>query len=495
MPLILAVIVSIGLVTTARLRQRVGCSATRLHGTNGPRWLSEWMALGVPWRTIAACVLLLTGLTTGGLPSAQTSRPLVYVVPIEGVIDLGLAPFLARTIRDAEQAGAAAVLLDINTFGGRVDAAVVMRDALLQTRLRTIAFVNPRAISAGALLALATETIVMTSGGTIGAAMPVVSGGGEPQAADEKSVSYLRKEFAATAERRGRPAEFAEAMVDVDVEIPGVVAKGKLLTLTVSEAMRHHVVEFRADTLEAALDAVGLGHADVRRASQTWAETLVRFLTNPIVASLLMTVGLLGILVEIRTPGFGVPGFVGLLSFALLFWGHWLVQLAGWEELLLVGAGTLLIGAEVFVIPGFGVAGIAGVVALVAGLGMTLVGAGATTSMVIGALGRVGISLLLALGGGLVLLRVLPHLPYGRRFVLNDNMNADLGYATAPDTDRSWLGRTGTAVSPLRPAGIAEIAGTRLDVVSDGGFIEALAVIEVTRVDGNRIVVRQRHAA
>jgi membrane-bound serine protease (ClpP class) len=115
--------------------------------------------------------------------------------------------------------------------------------------------------------------------------------------------------------------------------------------------------------------------------------------------------------------------------------------------------------------------------------------------MVIGALGRVGISLLLALGGGLVLLRVLPHLPYGRRFVLNDNMNADLGYATAPDTDRSWLGRTGTAVSPLRPAGIAEIAGTRLDVVSDGGFIEALAVIEVTRVDGNRIVVRQRHAA
>jgi membrane-bound serine protease (ClpP class) len=462
---------------------------------SGPRCLSEWMAFGFPWRVIAACVLLLTGLATGGLPSAQTSRPLVYVVPIEGVIDLGLAPFLARTIRDAEQAGAAAVLLDINTFGGRVDAAVVMRDALLRARLRTIAFVNPRAISAGALLALATETIVMTEGGTIGAAMPMLSGGGEAKPADEKSVSYLRKEFAATAERRGRPAAFAEAMVDVDVEIPGVVAKGKLLTLTASEAMSHHVVEFRADTWEAALEAVGLGGAEVRRASQTWAETLVRFLTNPIVASLLMTVGLLGIFVEIRTPGFGLPGFVGLLSFGLLFWGHWLVQLAGWEELLLVAAGTLLIGAEVFVIPGFGVAGIAGVVALLAGLGMTLVGAGATTSLVIGALGRVAMSVLLALGGGLALLRVLPHLPYGRRFVLNENMNADLGYATAPESDRSWLGRTGTAVSPLRPAGIAQIAGTRLDVVSDGGFIEALAVIEVTRVDGNRIVVRQRHVA
>ena len=110
-------------------------------------------------------------------------------------------------------------------------------------------------------------------------------------------------------------------MVDVDVEIPGVVAKGKLLTLTVSEAMRHHVVEFRADTLEAALEAVGLGHADVRRTSQTWAETLVRFLTNPIVASLLMTVGLLGILVEIRAPGFGLPGFLGLLSFGCVVLG------------------------------------------------------------------------------------------------------------------------------------------------------------------------------
>jgi membrane-bound serine protease (ClpP class) len=367
---------------------------------------------------IAACVLLLTGLAAGSLPSAQPSRSLVYVVPIDGAIDLGLAPFLARTIRDAEQAGAAAVLLDINTFGGRVDAAVVMRDALLDAPLRTIAFVNPRAISAGALLALATETIVMSSGGTIGAAMPVVGGSGEPQAADEKAVSYLRKEFAATAERRGRPAPLAEAMVDVDVEIPGVVAKGKLLTLTTSEGMRHHVVDFRADTLEAALDAVGLGAADVRRASQTWAETAVRFLTNPVVASLLMTAGLMGILVEITAPGFGLPGAVGVLSLALLFWGHWLVQLAGWEELLLIGAGALMIGAELFVIPGFGVAGIAGVVMLVAGLGMTLVGAGATTSMVLAALGRVAVSLLLALGGGLALLRVLPHLPYGRRFVL-----------------------------------------------------------------------------
>jgi membrane-bound serine protease (ClpP class) len=232
----------------------------------------------------------------------------------------------------------------------------------------------------------------------------------------------------------------------------------------------------------------------VRHARQTWAETLVRFLTNPVVSSLLMTVGLLGLLVEIRTPGFAVPGTIGLLSLGLFFWGHWIVRLAGWEELLLVSIGVLLLALEVFVLPGVTVAGIAGGIALVAGLGMTLVGAGATVSVIISALGRVALSFLLAMAGAFALLRVLPRLPLGRRLVLATGMQADLGYVSAPESDRHWLGRTGTALSPMRPAGIAEIDGARVDVVSDGGFIDAGAAIEVTRVDGNRIVVRRRAA-
>ena len=274
-----------------------------------------------------------------------------------------------------------------------------------------------------------------------------------------------------------------------------MVAKGKLLTLTTTEALEHKVAELTADTLTDALEATGLSDAEVRPATQTWAETLVRFLTNPIVSSLLMTIGMLGILVEIRTPGFAVPGTIGLLSLGLFFWGQWLVQLAGWEELLLVAAGVLLVGIEVFVIPGFGIAGIAGTVALVAGLGLALVGAGATTAIIIGALGRVAISILLALAGGLALLRVLPTLPFGRRFVLDTEMRAESGYASPPQTDRLSLGHTGTALSPLRPAGVAEIDGVRVDVVSDGSFIEAGAAIEVIRVEGNRIVVRSQNAS
>jgi len=421
---------------------------------------------------------------------ATTVAPVVFVLTIEGVIDLGLAPYVARTIREAEAAGAAAVVLDINTFGGRVDAAVAIRDSLLNSPVRTIAFINQRAISAGALIALACDTIVMTRGGTIGAAAPVTGAGtGESVPADEKSVSYVRKEFRATAEARGRPPELAEAMVDEDVAVAGIIDSGKLLTMTTSEAIAQKLADFVADTLDEALVVVDLPGATVQRVDETWAESVVRFLTHPVVSSLLMTLALLGILLEIRTPGFGAPGAIGLLCLGLFFWGHWIVQLAGWEELLLLVVGIVLIAVEVLIIPGTSVAGVAGVIALVAGLAMVLVGAGATVPVVIQALGRVALSILVAMVGTLLLMRVLPQLPFGRRLVLDTGMVAGLGWVSPPETDHQWLGRSGTASSPLRPAGIAVIEGSRVDVVSDGGFIEAGTPIVVTRVDGNRIVV------
>lgn len=443
-----------------------------------------WMRLGC---ALLACALALGRVSVHAPLEAQTRTPLVMVVTIDGVIDLGLAPYLARTLREAEAAGADAVVLDINTFGGRVDAAVAMRDTLVNTPVRTVAFVNQRAISAGALIALACNTIVMAPGATIGAAAPVT---GDAQPAGEKSVSYVRKEFRATAEIRDRPPAFAEAMVDDAVAIEGVVDAGKLLTLTASEALQHEVSEFTASDLSGALQAVGLGGAEVRRVNETWAESVVRFLTHPVISSLLMTIGLLGLIVEIRTPGFAVPGTIGLLSIGLFFWGHWIVQLAGWEELLLVGVGVALLALEVFVLPGTTVAGLAGVLALVAGLAMTVIGAGATASTIIVALGRVALAILVAMLGAFALLRALPRLPFGRRLVLQADMPATLGYVSPPEGDHTWLGRSGVARSPLRPAGIAEVDGIRLDVVSEGAFVDVGTSIEVTRVDGNRIVVR-----
>jgi len=422
--------------------------------------------------------------------------PVVYVAPIEGIIDLGLAPFVQRVLGEATDAGAAAVILDINTFGGRVDAAVLIRDALLNARVKTVAFVNKRAISAGALISLAAEKIVMADGGTIGAATPVQMGqpGAPAQPVEEKTVSYVRKEFRATAESRKRPPLIAEAMVDADVEIRGLIQKGKLLTLTTEEALKHKLADFRADTIADVLKQFDLAGAEVRRASPNWAENLVRFLTHPIVSSLLITIGMLGIILEIRTPGFGLPGGLGVASLALFFWGHWLVQLAGWEELLLVGSGLVLLVLEIFVIPGFGLAGVLGIGALLAGLSLSLIGGGATWEFILKAAGRVVFSLLLALVASLAVLRFLPRLPFGRRLILETELLAGAGGSSAPESDRMWLGKSGTALSPLRPAGIAEIEGERVDVVSDGDLIEPGVPIVVTHVDGNRIVVRRDRA-
>jgi membrane-bound serine protease (ClpP class) len=359
--------------------------------------------------------------------------------------------------------------------------------------VRTIAFVNTRAISAGALISLAAENIVMAGGGTIGAATPVQAGqpGAAAQPVEEKTVSYVRSEFRSTAESRKRPPMLAEAMVDADVAIRGVIEKGKLLTLTTDEALKYKLADARADTLEQALESLGLGGAEIRRASLNWAENVVRFLTHPVVSSLLITVAMLGIILELRTPGFGIPGGLGVASLGLFLWGHWLVQLAGWEELLLAIAGIVLLTLEVLVFPGFGIAGVLGIVALLAGLTLSMLGTGSSPEFMMLAAVRVLVALLMALLASLVLLRFLPRLPLGRQLILRAELDAGHGYASAPETDLHWLGRTGRAWSALRPAGIAEIDGQRVDVVSDGELIEAGQFIEVTRVDGNRIVVRR----
>jgi membrane-bound serine protease (ClpP class) len=454
--------------------------------------------------TASLCLLLLALASAGGVPAAPagagSGAPLieqgaaseVYVVPVEGMIDLGLAPFVRRVLAEAQDAGAAAVVLEINTFGGRVDAAVQIRDALLNSPVRTVAYVKPRAISAGALIALAAEKVAMAGGGTIGAATPVQAGAANApaQPVEEKTVSYVRKEFRSTAEHRGRPPLFAEAMVDADVVIPGVIEKGKLLTLTTTEAVEHGIADLRADSIEAALEQLGFGQPTLRRVSANWAEGLVRFLTHPFVASLLMTMALVGILVELRTPGFGFAGAIGLLSLALFFWGHGLVHLAGWEEVLLTAAGLLLVALEVFVIPGFGVTGVLGIAAILAGLVLSLTGSGASAEFIVRLGSQVVFSLLLALLASAVLLRYLPRLPLARRLVLNTGLGAGEGLDSMATTDLRWLGKRGDTVSSLRPAGIAQFGGERVDVVSEGDFIAAGEPIEVVRVDGNRIVVK-----
>ncbi|NNM32845.1 MAG: nodulation protein NfeD, partial [Gemmatimonadetes bacterium] len=274
----------------------------------------------------------------------------VVRVPVTGVVEMGLAPFIERGLHEAELSGASAVILDIDTPGGRVDAAERIIGALSRASVPVYGFVNTHAYSAGAMIALATDKVYMMPGAVMGAATPV---DGQGTKASEKIVSAMRAQMRALAESHDLDPRIAEAMVDEDIAVDGVVESGKLLTLTTAEAERVGFAE-PVDSWVDLLDRLDLSRAAVDEASVNWAERLVRFFTHPVVAPFLLSLGFLGLIVEIKTAGFGLAGAAGLLSLALFFGAHLLVGLAGAEDLILVAVGIALVGLEVFVVPGFG---------------------------------------------------------------------------------------------------------------------------------------------
>ncbi len=263
------------------------------------------------YRGILCALLLLSSLVWAG------SDSVIYRIAVEGTIDWGLVPYVKRVVDEAEAQRADAILVEINTLGGRLDAMIEIRDAILDAKVRVIGYVNKRAISAGALIALACRELYMNPGATIGAATPVDQ---EGRKASEKVVSYARAEFKATAQRNNRPAQIAAAMVDEDIEIDGLVEKGKLLTLTASEAVENKIGDGTYDALDDLLGALDLKGAVVQSPRMNWAEHVIRVLNHPVVSGLLLTIGLLGLITEVLSAGWGVPGTVGLVAMADLFW-------------------------------------------------------------------------------------------------------------------------------------------------------------------------------
>jgi membrane-bound serine protease (ClpP class) len=452
--------------------------------------------------TLALC-LGVGGHVVGLQDADQTTTPsappsTVFRVPIEGTVDLGMAPFVDRVVEEASSMEGAVVLLDIDTFGGRVDAAVLIRDTLLEAPVKTVAFIHPRAISAGALISLACEVIVIAPGGSIGAATPI-SGGGteEPTAVDEKYMSYMRTEMRTTAETRGRRGDVAEAMVDREVEIEGVVAKGKVLTLSTDEALELGIADYRAGTLEQALEVLDLSGATVEARAMNWAETIARAVSEPVVSSLLMSLGFLGLLIELYHPGWGLPGSLGVLALGTFFFGHHVAQLAGWEELLMFAVGAALMAVEVFVIPGFGIAGIAGIVLMLAGVVLSLIGLDLQVSWDLGFVNRalmmVSTSIVVTAVGGLLMVRLLPATGITRRFVLGESLATNEGFSSHDESEREKfpLGTLAQTTTDLRPSGKIRIGSERIDAVSEGGFVSAGATVKIIGWRSGNAVVRE----
>lgn len=436
------------------------------------------------------------------LLSCILAEPIVYRVPIQGTIDLGLPPFIERTIKAAEEDNAAAIIFDIDTFGGRVDAATQIKDAILGSDVLTVAFINRRAISAGALISLSCEKIYMTGGGTIGAATAVDMQG---KKASEKVISYMREEMASTAEKRGRNTAIATGMVDEElsfthliidgdsVEVTDVEGRkeGKLITLTTEKALKYKIADGEEETFAGVLSELGISNASVRSAKENWSENFVRFLTNPIVASLLTTFGFLGILFELQSPGWGIPGTFGAVCLALSLGASYIAHLATMTDMLIIFVGVILLLVEVLLIPGFGVAGISGIGIIVWGLYELLlpdvpvgheIQSMALTGLTIGIIGGII---------GLVLLfKLMTKTEFWQKLTSPNVQEKEKGYTSSIGLER-LAGEHGVTDTDLRPSGWVNVGDQRIFVVTEGSYIDKNENVKILSVDGNRVVVRK----
>jgi membrane-bound serine protease (ClpP class) len=485
-------------------------------------------AASTPPRSLTArraLALLVAGLGTillaVGNSHAQDASAVV-VAPIQGEIDLGIAPFLDRVLSDAEADGAAAVLLEIDTPGGRLDAVLEMRQSLLASPVRSIAFIDATALSAGALIALASEEIHVVPGGIMGAATPVDAATGAT--ADAKVVSAVRSIFRATAQERGRDPAVAEAMVDPEIEIEGLVAEGELLTLDDRQMLEVGYADSVVDSRDQLLAELGLADRPVVEVEPSLAERLVRLLTSSLLAPLLLTVGVWLLVGDLLSGGVGIGASVGLVLLGAFFYGHLLAGLSGWEDILLVTVGVVLLLVEVFVLPGVGIAGILGVIALLGGgvlamvnrdldlvpVGQLLAVAGRVTLtfLVVSVVIITVIALLARRGGGEGSRLGIERMQGGSRPVTSRWLRwFGSSEVLAPDGESSadapprgrpdplprgaLLGRQGIALSDLRPAGVARIDGHRIDVVTDGEWLAAGDPVTVISDEGYRRVVER----
>ena len=414
--------------------------------------------------------LLLYGLTAevAGVP---IGRPIV-IVPISGTVDDGMAHVVERSVDEANQEHARAIVLEVNSPGGLVEAAFRIRDALFSAQEPVVAYVGERAYSAAALITLTASQIVMAPGASIGAA--------EPIPATVKTISALRAEFESTAQRTHRDPKIAGAMVDKNLDLPQYKRSGTILTLNTEDALRAGIAGSTAPTLDAALAQLHLAGAPRISESFSWAEQIARFATDPVVSGLLLTLGMLGLLIEMQTLH-GIAGVIGIGALALFFGSHVYAGFSNGFVVVLAVLGLLGILWELHVVPGHGLPGILGVAALFVAVlwafGLPFFFVGIET---------IATAIVLTVIAFTLTVRAVPQNAWAHRLALAAAQGPE--YVASGDY-RDLRGQSGTAVSYLRPAGIASIGGRRIDVLTEGEFIAQGTPIRVVRVEGARIFV------
>ena len=406
---------------------------------------------------------------------AQDNARQVYVIPLEGEVGVAMEQFVTVSLNEARRnPDLKGVIFTIDTYGGRVDSAERISELITSLEVPTAAYVNPRAISAGVLLTISSDYIAMAPGSNIGSAETIPD--------TEKALSAWTGALRSVAQEKGRDPELVAAMADQSIEIENIVASGKLLNLTASEALEVGFSDLTATNLEEVAQLMGMEEAQLVEMEISRTVRLAQILTSTYVAPVLLSVGFIGLMIEILTAGFGFGGTVSLVAFSLYFGGSILAGNAGTAVLLVFLAGILLLLIEAFA-PGFGFPGIGGILLVIISIVMA---SSSVTSAVVSLIAAL-IASVIAL---VLILKYAPKSKYFDRLTLVTEMSSDLGYVSTEGKE-GLVGKEGIVTSYLHPAGTVDIDGEKVDAVSEGTYVETGTRVKVIRREGRRIVVRK----
>ena len=436
-----------------------------------------------------------------------SEKTLVYQVDIQREIDNTSWLYLKNGLAEAERLGAEAVLIHMNTYGGLLEAADSMRTAILYSLIPVSVFIDNNAASAGALISIACKRIYMRKGANIGAATVVDQTG---KAMPDKYQSYMRSMIRSTAEAHGQEAVIsgsdttyrwrrdpliAEAMVDDRVIVPHLIDSGKVLTFTAEEALKWHYCDGLAESVDQVITAqMGYANYELVAYQPSWYDRVKGFLLNPMLQSLLIMLIIGGIYFEMQTPGIGFPLATSVIAAVLYFAPLYIDGLAQSMEILAFLLGLLLLLVEIFLIPGFGIAGISGIVLIVAGLTLSLLENNDFDFQQMSAVdsGRAALTVLIGLGIGFALILWLSHKIGSKGPLRRMALNADLGEAVSAPTHAELIGKAGIAQTVLRPSGKVGIEGKVYDGISESGFIEKGEPVVVVRSENAQLYVMRQ---
>lgn len=471
---------------------------------------------------ITACFIL----SFAQKETVKDDKQNVIVISISGNVNPSMAAFIGRAIQNREEYKDPLFIFEMDTFGGRLDAAYNIVDTLSNiSNGRTIAYITKRAISAGALIALACNKLVMKSNTTMGDCAPITISNEGPKMLGEKFQSPLRAKFRALAKKNNYPSTLAESMVTAEmivlkIVLPDttlyldstgfedlasslkkkiiskktIVKRGELLTMDNDEAKELGFSLANVNSIKEVLSLLNIKEYSITTISQNWSEKFVSFIA--MIAPILMMIGFAALYTEMKTPGFGVPGIVGIICLALVFGGQYMIGMANYTEMLLLIIGIVLLGIELFVIPGFGIIGIAGILLMAIGMILSL------QDFVIPRpempwqreiLEKNIFSMIISLLGSVVLIVLFFKFVFPKisRVISGPYLSATLAdaHTTSESSFPISVGDKGIVTKTLRPSGSAKIGDDIYDVITDGEFINTDEQIIVTEIKGNRILV------